>query len=166
MCASQEYSPTVFEKLHAKSKIRTMENHLTLYLTNETSFQESWIERFALIIIMTIYYLFDIVNVTRKEYVMVVNEEKQKMKQQSLFGGIVKHNTKFYCICKYPDGDFEPVVEQFRYHIPKGGTISLQYSNILPDCKITVNFFCLSPVQRLYQVKTSCFNCNYVQLVQ
>ena len=81
MCASQEYSPTVFEKLHAKSKIRRMENHLTLYLTSETSFQESRIERFALIIIMTIYYLFDIVNVTRKEYVMVVNEEKQKMKQ-------------------------------------------------------------------------------------
>ena len=131
MCASQEYSSAVFEKLHAKSKIRMMENHLTSYLTNETSFQESWIERFALIIFITMYYLFDIVNVTRKLYVVIVNEEKQKMKQRPLFGGIVKHNTKFYCIYKNPDRDFESVVEQFRYHIPKGGTISVQHSNIL-----------------------------------
>ena len=100
------------------------------------------------------YYLFDIENVTGKVYVVVVNEEKQKMKQRSLFGGIVKYNTKFYYIYKNPDGDFESVAERFRYHIPKGGTISLQYSNILRHCKITVNFFCLSPVQRLYQVKT------------
>ena len=54
---------------------------------------------------------------------MVVNEEKQKMKQQSLFGGIVKHNTKFYHIYKNPDGGFEFVVERFQYHIPKGCTI-------------------------------------------
>ena len=127
---------------------------LTSYLTNETSFQESWIKRFALITFMTTYYFFEIVIVTRKVYVLVVNEEKQKMKQRSLFGGIVKHNTKFYCIYKNPDGDFESVAELFRYHIPKGGTISLQYSNILRHCKITVNFFCLSLVQRLYQVKT------------
>ena len=131
MCASQEYSSAVFEKLHAKSKIRMMENHLTSYLTNEMSFQESWIERFALIIFITMYYLFDIVNVTRKVYVVIVNEEKQKMKQRPLFAGIVKHNTKFYCIYKNPDRDFESVVEQFRYHIPKGGTISVQQSNIL-----------------------------------
>ena len=131
-----------------------MENHLTSYLTNETSFQESRIKRFALIIFITMYYLFKMVNVTRKVYVVLVNEEKQKMKQRSLFGGIVKHNTKFYCIYKNPDGDFESVAELFRYHIPKGGTISLQYSNILRHCKITVNFFCLSLVQRLYQVKT------------
>ena len=131
MCASKEYSSAVFEKLHAKSKMRTMENHFTSYLPNETSFQESWIERFALIIFITMYYLFDIVNVTRKVYVVIVNEEKQKMKQRPLFGGIVKHNTKFYCIYKNPDRDFESVVEQFRYHIPKGGTISVQHSNIL-----------------------------------
>ena len=132
-----------------------MENLLTSYLTNETSFQESWIECFfALIIFITMYYLFDIENVTGKVYVVVVNEEKQKMKQRSLFGGIVNHNAKFYCIYKNHDGDFESVVERFRYHIPKGGTISLQYSNILRHCKVTVNFFCLSPVQRLYQVKT------------
>ena len=131
-----------------------MENHLTSYLTNETSFQESRIKRFALIIFITMYYLFKMVNVTRKVYVVLVNEEKQKMKQRSLFGGIVKHNTKFYCIYKNTDGDFQSVAEQFLYHIPKGGTISLQYSNILRHCKITVNFFCLSLVQRLYQVKT------------
>ena len=52
-------------------------------------------------------------NVSRKVYVLVVNGEKQKMKQQSLFGGIVKDNTKFYCIYKNPDGDFEYVVEWF-----------------------------------------------------
>ena len=75
---------------------------------------------------------------------MVVNEEKQKMKQRSLFGGIVKYNTKFYYIYKNPDGDFESVAERFRYHIPKGGTTSLQHSNILRHFKITVNFFCLS----------------------
>ena len=73
---------------------------MTSYLTNETSFQESWIERFALIIVITMYYLFEIVNVTRKVYAVLVNEEKQKMKQRSFFGGIVKHNTKFYCIYK------------------------------------------------------------------
>ena len=73
-----------------------MENHLTSYLTNETSFQESWIERFALIIVITMYYFFKIVNVARKVYVVLVNKEKQKMKQRSLFGGIAKHNTKFY----------------------------------------------------------------------
>ena len=100
------------------------------------------------------YYFLEIVNVTRKVYIVLLNEEKQKMKQRSLFGGIVKHNTKFYCIYKNTDGDFQSVAEQFRYHIPKGGTISLQYSNILRHCKITVNFFCLSPVQRLYHVKT------------
>ena len=54
-------------------------------------------------------------NVSRKVYVLVVNGEKQKMKQQSLFGGIVKDNTKFYCIYKNPDGDFEYVVEWFAY---------------------------------------------------
>ena len=70
------------------------------------------------------------VNVTRKVYIVLVNEEKQKMKQRSLFGGIVKHNTKFYCIYKNPDGDLESVVDPFRYHIPKRGAISLQYSNI------------------------------------
>ena len=154
MCASQEYFFAVFEKLHAKSKIHTMENHLTSYLTSETSFQESWIERFALIIFITKYYLFDIVNVTRKVYLVVVNQEKQKMEQRSLFGGIVKHNTKSYGTYKNPDGDFESVNERFRNHIPEGGTISLQYSNILCHCKITVNFSCLSPVQRLYHVKT------------
>ena len=100
------------------------------------------------------YYLFDIVNVTRKLYLVVVNEEKQKMKQRSHFGGIVKHITKFYCTYKNSDGNFESVVERFRYHIPKGGTYSLQYSNILHHCKITLNFFFLSPVQRLHQVKT------------
>ena len=152
----------VFEKLHAKSKIRTMENHLTSYLTNGTSFQESWIERFTLIIFIAMYCLFDIVNVTRKVYLVVVNEEKQKMKQRSHFGGIIKHNTKFYCTYKNSDGDFESVVEGFRYHIPKGGTYSLQYSNILRHCKIILNFFFLSPVQRLHQAKTECFNCNYV----
>ena len=52
-------------------------------------------------------------NVTRKVYVVVVNEEKQKMKQRSLFGGIVKDNTKFHCIYKNPDGDFESVLERF-----------------------------------------------------
>ena len=46
------------------------------------------------------------------------------MKQRSL-GGFVKHNTKFYCIYKNLNGDFESVAERFRYHIPKGGTISL-----------------------------------------
>ena len=153
MCASQEYSSAVFEKLHAKSKIRMMENHLTSYLTNETSFQESWIKHFALIIFITMYFLFKIMNVTKKVYVVFVNEEKQKMKQRSLFGSIVKHNTKFYCIYKNPDGDFKFVAEWFQYHILKGGTISLQYSNILCHYKITVNFFCLSLVQRLYQVK-------------
>ena len=61
------------------------------------------------------YYLFEIVNVTRKLYVVVVNEEKQKMKQQSLFGGNVKHNTKFYYIYKNPDGDFESAAEWFQY---------------------------------------------------
>ena len=45
-----------------------------------------------------------------------------------------------------------------RYYIPKGGTIFLQYSDILCHCEITVNF-CLSPVQRLYQVKT--FSCIF-----
>ena len=80
----------MFEKLHAKSKIQTMENLLTSYLTNETSFQESWIECFfALIIFITMYYLFDIKNVTGKVYVVVVNEEKQKMKQRSLFGVVL-----------------------------------------------------------------------------
>ena len=131
-----------------------MENYLTSYLTNETSFQESRIKHFALIIFITMYYLFKMVNVTRKVYIALVNEEKQKMKQRSLFGGIVKHNTKFYCIYKNPDGDFESVVDPFQYHIPKGGAISLQYSNILCHCKITVNFFSLLLVQRLYQVKT------------
>ena len=149
MCVSQEYSSPVFEKLHAKFKIRTMENHFTSYLTNETSFQGSWIKRFALIIFVTMYYLFDIVNVTRKVYVVIVNEEKQKMKQWSLFGGIVEHNTKFYCIYKNPDGDFESIVEGFQYHIPKGGTISLQYSNMLCHCKITEFFLSLAPPKTL-----------------
>ena len=31
------------------------------------------------------------------------------MKQRSLFGGIVKDNTKSYCIYKNPDRDFESV---------------------------------------------------------
>ena len=90
-----------------------MENYLTSYLTNETSFQESRIKHFALIIFITMYYLFKMVNVTRKVYIALVNEEKQKMKQRSLFGGIVKHNTKFYCIYKNPDGDFESAAERF-----------------------------------------------------
>ena len=34
---------------------------------------------------------------------------KKKMKQRSLFGGIVKDNTKSYCIYKNPDRDFESV---------------------------------------------------------
>ena len=130
---------------------------MTSYLTNETSFQESWIKRFALIIFIikaNMYYLFEIVNMTRKVYAVVVNEEKQKMKQRPLFGGIVKHDTKFYCIYKNPDGDFESVAERFQYHIRKGGTFCLQYSNILRHSKITVNFVCLLLVQRLYQVKT------------
>ena len=38
----------------------------------------------------------------------------------------------------------------------KGGTIFREYSSILRHCETTVIFFCLSPVQRLYQVKT-CF---------
>ena len=61
------------------------------------------------------YYFLEIVNVTRKVYIVLLNEEKQKMKQRSLFGGIVKHNTKFYCIYKNPDGDFESVAQWFRY---------------------------------------------------
>ena len=44
---------------------------------------------------------------------MVLNEEKQKMKQWSLFGGIVKDNTKSYCIYKNPDRDFESVAVLF-----------------------------------------------------
>ena len=44
---------------------------------------------------------------------MVLNEEKRKMKQRSLFGGIVKNNTKSYCIYKNPDTDFESVVVLF-----------------------------------------------------
>ena len=52
-------------------------------------------------------------NVTRKVCVVVVNEGKQNMKLRSLFSGIVKGNTKFYCIYKNPDGDFESVVEWF-----------------------------------------------------
>ena len=55
-----------------------------------------------------------IVTVTRKVYVVVVNEEKQKIMQRSLLGSIVKDNTKFYCIYKNPDWDFESVVERFR----------------------------------------------------
>ena len=43
-----------------------------------------------------------------------------------------------------------------RYHIPKGGTIFREYSRILRHCETTVIYFCPSPVQRLYQVKT-CF---------
>ena len=49
----------------------------------------------------------------RKVYVVVVNEEKQKMKQPSIFGGIVKDNTKFYCSYKSPNGAFESVAERF-----------------------------------------------------
>ena len=52
-------------------------------------------------------------NVKRKMYVVVVNEEKQKMKQPSIFGGIVKDNTKFYCSYKSPNGAFESVAERF-----------------------------------------------------
>ena len=44
---------------------------------------------------------------------MVLNEEKQKMKQRSLFGGIIKDNTKSYCIYKNPDRDFESVAVLF-----------------------------------------------------
>ena len=54
-------------------------------------------------------------NVTRKVYVEVVNEEKQEIKQRSLFGGIVKDNNKFYCIYKNPDGDFKSAVKQFCF---------------------------------------------------
>ena len=53
-----------------------MENHLTPYLTNETSFLESWIKRLVFIIVITMYYLFD--RECDKVYVIVVNEEKQK----------------------------------------------------------------------------------------
>ena len=67
------------------------------------------------------YYFLEIENVTRKVHIVLLNEEKQKMNQRSLFGGIVKHDTKFYCIYKNTDGDFQSVAEQFRYHIPKGG---------------------------------------------
>ena len=35
------------------------------------------------------------------------------MKQWSLFGGIVKDNTKSYCIYKNPDRDFESVAVLF-----------------------------------------------------
>ena len=49
----------MFENLHAKSKIHTMEKDLTLYLTNEMPFSESWMERFVLIIFITMYYLFN-----------------------------------------------------------------------------------------------------------
>ena len=59
------------------------------------------------------YYFLEIVNVTRMVYIVLVNEEKQEMKQRSVFGGIVKHNTKFYCIYKNTDGDFQSVAEQF-----------------------------------------------------
>ena len=38
---------------------------------------------------------------------------KKKMKQRSLFGGIVKDNTKSYCIYKNPDRDFESVAVFF-----------------------------------------------------
>ena len=78
MCASQEYSSTVFEKLHAKSKIHMMENHLTSYLTNEMSFQESWIKRFAFIVFVTMYYLFKIMNVTKKGVRSVSERRKTK----------------------------------------------------------------------------------------
>ena len=44
---------------------------------------------------------------------MVVNEGKQKMREQSLFGDTVKYNAKSYCIYKNPDRDFESVVVLF-----------------------------------------------------
>ena len=87
----------MFENLHAKCKILTMENNLTSYLSNETSFSESSVERLFLIIFTTMYYLFD--RECDKKGVRSGSEEgKQKMKQRSLFGVIVKGNTKFYCI--------------------------------------------------------------------
>ena len=63
-----------------------MDNHLTLYLTNETPFLKSWIKRFVLIIFTTMCYLFD--NECDKKGGRS-GSEKQKMKQRSLFGGIV-----------------------------------------------------------------------------
>ena len=39
---------------------------------------------------------------------------KKKMKQRSLFGGIVKDNTQSYCIYKNPDRDFESVAVFLR----------------------------------------------------
>ena len=49
---------------------------------------------------------------TRKVYVVVVNEEK-KNETAIFFGGIVKDNTKFYCVYKIIDGDFESAVKRF-----------------------------------------------------
>ena len=45
------------------------------------------------------------------------NEEKQKMKQWSLFGGIVIKliDTKFYCIYKNPDWEFEYLFDIITY---------------------------------------------------
>ena len=40
-------------------------------------------------------------------------KKNKKMKERSLFGGIVKDNNKFYCIYKTPNEDFESVVEWF-----------------------------------------------------
>ena len=65
---------------------------------------------------------------------------------------------------------FGTIAVDERYHIPKGGTIFREYSSILRHCETTVIFICLSPIQRLYQVKTCLamsnvllqrFDCNY-----
>ena len=44
---------------------------------------------------------------------IVLNEEKQKMKQRSRFGVIVKDNAKSYFIYKNLDRDFESVAVLF-----------------------------------------------------
>ena len=54
-------------------------------------------------------------NVTRKVFkiLIVLNEEKQKMKQRSRVGVIVKDNAKSYFIYKNLDRDFESVAVLF-----------------------------------------------------
>ena len=74
----------MFENLHAKCKILTMENNLTSCLSNETSFSESWVERLFLIIFTTIYYLLDR-ECDKKGVRSGREEEKQKMKQRDPF---------------------------------------------------------------------------------
>ena len=72
-------------------------------------------QRFCFDCIYSNVAICSIKNVTRKMYVMlmVLNEEKQKLKKRSLFGGTVKDNTKSYCIYKNSDRDFESVAVLF-----------------------------------------------------